>query len=75
MSLSEEKHYRSGTVKKSILIHVTNDKAWGKISNIVGLSWVLDVQKTVCLSEIKRGIGALRKNTFGDGNNVEETIV
>jgi len=75
MSLSEEKQYRSGTVKKSILIHVANDKAWEKISNIVGLFWVLDVQKTVCLSEIKRGIGAIRKITFDDGNNVEETIV
>ncbi len=75
MSLSEEKQYRSGTVKKSVLIHVTNDKAWEKISDIVGLFWVLDVQKTVFLSEIKRGIGAIRKITFGDGNNVEETIV
>jgi len=75
MSLSVEKQYRSGTVKKSVLIHVTNDKAWEKISDIVGLFWVLDVQKTVFLSEIKRGIGAIRKITFGDGNNVEETIV
>ncbi len=75
MSLSEEKQYRSGTVKKSVLINVANDKAWGKISNIVGLSWVLDVQKTVCLSEIKHGIGAIRKITFDDGNNVEETII
>ena len=75
MSLSEEKQYRSGTVKKSILIHVTNDKAWEKISNIVGLSWVLDVQKTVFLYEIKHGISARRKITFDDGNNVEEIIV
>jgi len=75
MSLSKEKQYRSGTVKKSVLIHVANNKAWEKISNIVCLSWVLDVQKTVFLSEIKRGIGAIRKITFGDGNNVEETIV
>ncbi len=75
MSLSVEKQYRAGTVKKSVLIHVTNDKAWEKISDIVGLFWVLDVQKTVFLSEIKRGIGAIRKITFGDGNNVEETIV
>lgn len=75
MSPSEEKQYRSGTVKKSVLIHVTNDKAWEKISDIVGLFWVLDVQKTVFLSEIKRGIGAIRKITFNDGNNVEETIV
>jgi len=75
MSLSEEKQYRFGTVKKSVLIHVANDKAWEKISNIVGLSWVLDVQKTVFLSGIKHGIGAIRKITFDDGNNIEETIV
>jgi len=75
MSLSDEKQYHSGTVKKSVLVHVTNDKAWEKISDIVGLFWVLDVQKTVFLSEIKRGIGAIRKITFGDGNNLEETIV
>jgi len=75
MSLSEEKQYRSGTVKKSVLIHVANDKAWEKISNVVDLFWVLDVQKTFFLSEIKQGIGAIRKITFDDGNNVEETIV
>lgn len=75
MSPSEEKQYHSGTVKKSILIHVSNDKAWEKIGNIIGLSWVLDVKKTVFLSKIKLGIGAIRKITFDDGNNVEETIV
>ena len=75
MSPSEEKQYRSGTVKKSVLVHVTNDEAWEKISNVVDLFWVLDVQKTVFLSEIKRGIGTIRKITFDDGNNVEETIV
>ena len=67
--------YCSGTVKKSILIYVSNDKAWEKIGNIVDLSWVLDVKKTVFLSKIKLGIGAIRKITFDDGNNVEETIV
>ncbi len=75
MSPSEEKQYRSGTVKKSVLVHVTNDEAWGKISNVVDLFWVLNVQKTVFLSEIKQGIGAIRKITFDDGNNVEETII
>lgn len=75
MSISEEKQYRSGTVKKSVLIHIANDKAWEKISNIVDLFWVSDVQKTVFLSEIKHGIGAIRKITFDDGNNIEETIV
>ena len=75
MSPTEEKQYHSGTVKKSILIHVSKDIVWEKISNIVDLSWVLDAQKTIFLYEIKRGIGAIRKITFEDGSNVEETIV
>ena len=75
MSPSEEKGHHSGIVKKSVLIHASNDKVWNKISNIVGLSWVLDVKKTIFLSKIKRGVGAIRKITFDDGNNVEETIV
>ena len=75
MSPTEEKGHHSGTVKKSILIHASNDKVWEKISNIIGLTWVLDVKKTIFLSKIKRGIGAIRKITFDDGNNVEETIV
>ena len=75
MSPSDEKGYHSGIVKKSVIIHASNDKVWNKISNIIGLSWVLDVKKTIFLSKIKRGVGAIRKITFADGNNVEETIV
>ena len=66
----------SGIVKKSILINAPSDKVWKKISNIVGLSdWVLDVKKTIYLSKIKRGIGAIRNITFDDGNQIEEHIV
>lgn len=75
MSSPEEKQHHSGIVKKSTLIHVSKYNAWEKISNIVGLSWVLGVQKTIFLSKLKRGAGAIRKITFDDGNNVEETIV
>lgn len=71
----EEKGFHSGTVKKSVIINASKDKIWGKISNIVGLAWVLDVKETTFLSKIKRGVGAIRKITFEDGNNVEETIV
>jgi len=63
-------------VKKSILINATRDKVWKKISNIAGLTeWVLDVKKTVYLSKLKRGIGAIRNITFEDGNQIEEHIV
>jgi len=66
----------SGIVKKSILINAPSDKVWKKISNVVGLSdWVLDVKKTVYLSKIKRGIGAIRNITFNDGNQIEEHVV
>ena len=75
MSPPTGKQYHSGSVKKSVLIHVSNEKVWKKISNIIGLSWILDVKKTVFLSKIRRGVGSIRKITFNDGNNVEEVIV
>ena len=68
--------YHTGTIKKSIQIKATPQKVWKKISNIVGLSsWVIDVKETVFLSKKKRGVGAIRKITFNDGNEVEEHIV
>lgn len=75
MSSLDEKLYHSGVVKKSILIHATNETSWDKISNIIGLSWVLDVRKAVFLSKTKRGIGAIRRISFNNGDNVEEIIV
>lgn len=74
-SLSEEKQYHYGRVKKSIQINASNEKVWQKISNIVGLSWLVGVQKTVFLSKIKSGVGAIRKISFENGNNIEEIIV
>ena len=71
-----KKSFHTGTVKKSITINAPKDKVWKKISNIVGLpAWVIDVKKTVYLSERKTGIGAIRKITFNDGNTIEEHIV
>src|SRR3972149_622349 len=75
-STRQKKTNYSGRVKKSILINATRDKVWKKISNIIGLSeWVLDVKKTVYLSKIKRGIGAIRNITFEDGSKIEEHVV
>ncbi|MEX0854615.1 MAG: SRPBCC family protein [Nitrosopumilaceae archaeon] len=75
-STKQKKAHYSGIVKKSILINATSDKIWKKLSNIAGLSkWVLDVKKTVYLSKIKRGIGAIRNITFDDGNQIEEHVV
>lgn len=75
MTTEHDKFYHSGIVKKSIIIHARHDVVWNKISDITGLSWVLEVKKTVFLSKKKRGIGATRKITFNDGTNVKEVIV
>lgn len=75
MSSLDEKLHHSSTVKKSILIHALNEDAWKKISDIIGLSWVLDVKTAVFLSKIKRGVGAIRRISFNNGDNVEEIIV
>ena len=75
-SPTKNKKYHSGFVKKSIIINSPSSKVWRKISNIVGLSeWVVDVKKTVHLSKIRRGVGAIRNIFFTDGNTVEEHIV
>ncbi len=71
-----KKRFHGGIVKKSIRINQTRDKVWKKISNIVGLpEWLIDVKKTVYLSKVKRGIGAIRNITFDDGNQIEEHVV
>jgi len=70
------KKFHSRTVKKQILINATHDKVWKKISNIVGLpSWIDEIKKATYLSKIKRGVGAIRKLTFDDGNVIEEHVV
>jgi len=75
MTSAQEKFHYSGTVKKSIIINTQVKNAWNKISDITRLSWVLDVKKTVFLTKKKLGVGATRKITFEDGNDVEEVIV
>lgn len=71
-----KKSFHTGTIKKSILINKPKDKVWRKISNIINLpEWLIDVKKTVFLSKTKRGVGAVRKITFKDGNVIEEHIV
>ena len=73
---SSQKTYRSGMVKKSILINTSRDNVWRKVSNIAGLpEWLIDVKKTVYLSKTKRGVGAIRNITFDDGNQIEEHVV
>jgi len=76
MAKSLQKAFHTGTVKKTIKINASKDKVWRKISNIVGLpSWLVDVTKTEYLSKKKKGVGAIRLITFGDGNEIEEHVV
>lgn len=76
MKTKPTKAFHTGTVKKSININVSKEKAWRNISNIIGLpSWLVDVKKTEYLSAKKRGIGAIREITFNDGNTIEEHVV
>jgi hypothetical protein len=65
----------SATVKKSIVINAPLKVVWDKISNIIDVSWIVDVRDTVLLSKIKKGIGAARKLTFSDGSVVQEHVV
>lgn len=76
MTKTTKKSFYTNTVKKSISVNVSKEKAWRKISNIVGLpSWVIDVKKTTYLSKKRRNVGAIRKITFADGNTIEEHVV
>ena len=76
MSSGKNKRYHSGFVKKSIIVKSPSSKVWKKISCITALSdWVMDVKTTIFLSKIKRGVGAIRKIIFNDGNIVEEHVV
>ena len=76
MKKKAKKSFHTGTVKKSIIIKSSKQKVWRKVSNIVGLpSWLIDVKKTIYLSRKKRGVGAIRKITFNDGNTIEEHVV
>ena len=71
-----KKSFHTDSVKKTITIKASKEKAWQKISNIAGLSlWVIDVKKTTYLSKKRRNVGAVRKITFTDGNTIEEHVV
>ena len=76
MVKNTRKTFHTGTVVRTVTIKAPKEKAWRKISNIVGLpSWVSDVKKTTYLSEKRKGIGAIRKITFERGNTVEEHVI
>ncbi len=76
MTKNSRESFHTSSVKKSITVKVSKEKAWRKISNIVGLpTWLIDVKKTTYLSKKRRNVGAIRKITFTDGNTIEEHVV
>lgn len=70
-----EKKFYTGTMKKSITVNASKQKAWAKVSQIANLTWVVDVKNTKFLSKVKSGNGAIRKINFLNGDVVEEHIV
>mgnify|MGYP002066754427 FL=1 len=76
MAKNISKAFHTGTVKKEVTIKAPKERVWIKLSNIAGLpSWALDVKKTTYLSKKRRGIGAIRKITFENGNIIEEHVI
>ena len=71
-----ERTHESGTMKRTVRISSSKEDVWKFLSNIGGLEkWVSGVQKTTYLSDKKRGVGAIRRIFFDDGNQVEEHVV
>ena len=70
------KKFHSGIVKKQVVVNASQKKVWKEISNIIGLpEWIDEIKTATYLSKTKRGVGAVRKLTFDDGNIIEEHIV
>ena len=70
-----EKKFHSSTLKKSIRISTSPEKAWTNISKIAQLQWLDGIKSSKFLSEKTRGIGATRRISFLDGTIVKEIIV
>lgn len=68
--------HHAAVVTQTIMTRAQPTCIWDRISNIIGLTdWVVNVKRTEFLSKTKRGIGAIRKITFEDQNQVIEYIV
>ena len=70
-----EKKFHSSTLKKSIRISPSPEKAWTNISKIAQLQWLDGIKSSKFLSEKTRGIGATRRISFLDGTIVKEIVV
>ena len=68
-----EKH--AGSAKRSVMIKVSVETVWKKLSEITNLDWLEEQKSSKFLSQKKYGVGAIRLISFEDGSNVEEHIV
>jgi hypothetical protein len=68
--------HHAASVVQSTKIEIPPKTVWDAISNVIGLTgWVLDVKKTEFLSKVRKGVGAIRRLTFSDNNEVIEYVV
>ncbi|HXV38787.1 MAG TPA: SRPBCC family protein [Nitrosopumilaceae archaeon] len=68
--------FLNGTVTRSVVVHVSPQKAWRRLSEIGNLArWIVGIKKCVITSKKRKGVGATRLITFNDGSVIEEQIV
>ncbi|HSF27439.1 MAG TPA: SRPBCC family protein, partial [Nitrosopumilaceae archaeon] len=68
--------FLNGTVTRSVVVHVSPQKAWRRLSEIGNLArWIVSIKKCVITSKKRKGVGATRLITFNDGSVIEEQIV
>ena len=61
-----EKH--AGSAKRSVMIKVSVETVWKKLSKITKLGWLEEQKSTKFLSQKKYGVGAIRLISFEDGS-------
>lgn len=70
------RQFLNGTVTRSVVVHVSAQRAWRKLSEIGNLArWIVGIKKCVITSKKRKGVGATRLITFQDGSLIEEQIV
>lgn len=67
--------YRSGSVRRAIIIRKPAGAAWEAIKEIADLDWVAGVKSARYITEQRNGAGAGREIHFDDGRVVTEYVV
>ena len=70
------RQFLNGTVTRSVVVHVSPQRAWRRLSDIANLAkWIVSIKNCVITSKKTRGVGATRLITFQGGSLLEEQIV